>query len=51
MKIVSLGKRCFPECKIVASGNRCALAYGAIHLEILESGTIEVNDAVYLVEE
>ena len=51
MKIVSLGKRCFPECKIIANGNKCALAYGAVYLEILESGTIEVNDTVYLVKE
>lgn len=51
MKIISLGKRCFPECKIIAVGNKCALAYGAIHLEILVSGTIEVNDTIYLVEE
>lgn len=51
MKIISLGKRCFPECKIIAVGKKCALAYGAIQLEILGSGTIEVNDTIYLVEE
>ena len=47
-KVVSLGKRCFPECKILQNGKTCALAKETVYLDIIKSGSISLNDEVLL---
>ena len=48
LRIITVGKRCFPECEILKRGHRCVLTTAALSLEILTSGEISVGDEVIL---
>ncbi len=47
-RVVSLGKRCFPECKILQKGKTCALSRAAVYLDVIKSGIVSIGDAVIL---
>lgn len=47
-EVETIGKRCFPECRILEQGRRCALAFEAVHLGIVRTGTIAIGDVIWL---
>jgi len=46
LEISAKGKRCFPECAILQTGVKCALAEGAAFARVLEGGRIRKGDPV-----
>lgn len=49
-KVVSKGKRCFPECELLKPKKICCLAKETIYLDVIQNGEIKVNDKVYVCE-
>jgi len=45
-EISIVGKRCFPECKIVQRGESCALSRENVFTKVLKSGKIKVGDSI-----
>ena len=43
-QITEIGKRCFPECKIVKAGKVCALSTQIIFTKVIKGGKIIVGD-------
>lgn len=44
IEIIQKGKKCYPECPLVASGNPCKLPKGSAFAKIIKSGTVRLND-------
>lgn len=47
-EVTEIGKRCFPNCKIVEKGDTCPLASQAIFTRIIRGGSVSIGDRVEL---
>ena len=43
-EITEIGKRCFPECKIVKEGKTCALSTQVVFTKVIKGGKIRIGD-------
>lgn len=43
-EITEIGKRCFPECKIVKEGKNCALSTQVIFTKVIKGGKVKIGD-------
>lgn len=46
LEVTSIGKRCFKECKLIQSGEKCNLFTNIVFTKIIKSGYIKIDDRV-----
>ena len=49
LRVTSIGKGCFEECKLVQAGKRCELFNNVIFTSVVEGGFIEIDDRVEVI--
>lgn len=49
-EVTSIGKRCFAECKLIQSGEKCDLFSNVIFTKVLKSGFVMIGDKVKLLK-
>ncbi|HHV27044.1 MAG TPA: MOSC domain-containing protein [Tissierellia bacterium] len=49
-EITQIGKKCFPECKLIRSGEVCSLAKEVIFTKIIKSGKIKIGDNIIIIQ-
>ncbi len=45
-EITAIGKRCFKECKLIQTGEKCELFMNVIFTKVIKGGYIELEDEV-----
>ncbi|NMB27261.1 MAG: MOSC domain-containing protein [Tissierellia bacterium] len=43
-EITEIGKRCFPECKIIKEGKNCALSTQVVFTKVIKGGKVKIGD-------
>lgn len=43
-EVTSIGKRCFKECKLIQSGERCELFMNVIFIKVIKGGFVKIDD-------
>ena len=49
-EVTAIGKRCFEECKLIQSGERCDLYMNVVFAKVIKGGFIKIDDSVKTID-